>query len=492
MPDVMLFFRSKRRAALLPVCMALGALLLVAVTASRPADPFAGVAGVIQADANTAHWGVAVMDLTSGQMLFEYNGGKAFLPASTQKILTTAAALEALGPDYRYKTVLYFDGRLERGVLRGDLILKGSGDPTFGSIEIGGADPLRRWAAELKAMGITGFEGRIIGDDDAFDNVRFAEGWDIDYLSNQASRLLGVAAGGLAYRDNVVELRVTSGAPGAPPTLSTVPEGFAEIRNGAMTAARTRGSAVEVQRDMVNEKIVVRGTVPRSYNASLAIPVVNPTAFALESFASSLRQAGLAVKATLHDVDLLDQKPVYDRLEPLFVEVSPPLQQIIAITNKESNNFYAEQLFRTIAYGGSAAGGEARLKQLLGKAGANVGAVSIRDGSGLSRKNYVTPETMVRLLTYMHQGPHRAAFLTSIARAGEYHTTMGGRLSGLPIYAKTGSLDFVRSLAGYARLADGRPVAFAVMANNYTASSHAITYKIDAIVNTFTAPPAAP
>ena len=158
--------------------------------------------------AGQAFWGIAVLDLESGRTIYERNAEKAFLPASNQKIVTAATALDALGAIYRYETTLRFDGTTEGDVMRGDLILDGSGDPTFGSVEVGGNDPLRAWAEELADLGVKRIEGRVIGDDDRFDDRPYPEGWDVDYITKQAGRYMGTSAGGLSYNDNVVSVRV--------------------------------------------------------------------------------------------------------------------------------------------------------------------------------------------------------------------------------------------------------------------------------------------
>ena len=147
-------------------------------------------------------WGVYVQDLSSGEALASIDGDKPFVPASNQKLLTSAAALEYLGPDHRFRTILYLDGRIDGSVFRGRLIIRGSGDPTFGSRQTPGPDPLRAWAQQLAEMGITEIRGDIVGDDSRFDGEPYAEGWDVEHVTNQASRILGVSAGALAYYDN--------------------------------------------------------------------------------------------------------------------------------------------------------------------------------------------------------------------------------------------------------------------------------------------------
>lgn len=431
--------------------------------------------------AQPAFWGAYVQELGSGEVLYTNNAGNPFIPASNQKILTSATALDALGSEYRYKTVLYFDGSVGGDELQGDLILKGSGDPTFGSVEVSGEDPLRAWARRLAELGVKRIDGRIIGDDNAFDDRPYAEGWDIDYITSQASRALGVTTSGLAYKDNVVQVRITAGGTNQAPEISTQPGGFLNIRNDLTTAGRRRGISVRTSRDFGSETIRLQGSIPRTYDGTIVTPVTNATLFAVNTFRQYLQQFGIELDGEAADIDDLEDFE-YSEEQPLFVYVSPPLSEILAIVNKESNNFYAEQVFRTFSWGGSADGGEKRVKELLSRAGASTNGVSVRDGSGLSRKDMITPEAMAKLLAHMNNHRERRAFLASLAEGGEANSTLRYRLHNVPVRAKTGSLEFVRTLSGYATGPSGQTYAFAVFANNYTGPSYQVTQTIDRIV----------
>ena len=433
-------------------------------------------------DGSTGIWGVYVADLASGDVLFEMNSGTALLPASNQKLITTAAALDALGSDYRYRTRLYFDGEVDGNVLRGDLIVRGSGDPTVGSQEPIGVNPLRTWAARLASMGVTRFEGRLIGDDDVFSDRPYAEGWDIDYVTQQSSASLGVSAGGLSYNDNVVRVQITATSAGSPPTVTTSPAGYLNIRNASQSAARRRGWAIRVDRDFGSETVNLTGSVPQGYQGTIVIPVSNPTTFTMHALGQEMVRAGIEVEATVVDVDELPEPPDYEQTMLIFAHLSPPLSSIITVLNKESNNFYAEQVFRSFGWGGTTEGSERRAKELLSRAGVETNRVSIRDGSGLSRKNMITPRALTKLLVYMNGHRERQAFHASLAEGGEARTTLRGRLHNVPVRAKTGSLEFVRTLSGYTTTGDGRSIAFAVFANNFIGPSYAVTQTIDRVV----------
>ena len=456
--------------------------------ATPPPDLAARIAPLLRMEGGEpVIWSIYVADARTGEAVYARDAGLAMLPASTMKLLTSATALDALGSGYRYETRLLFRGTRSGGLLKGDLVIEGAGDPSFGSSEVGGADPLAAWARALAGQGVRRVEGRIIGDDNRFDDRPYAEGWDVDYIATQSSRLLGISAGGLAYHDNLVEIRLQPGRVGAAPTLTASPAGYLDVVNRATTSARRRGRAARLDRTLGVEQATVSGTIARSYAATFSVPVLNPTALALHAFRSALQAEGIEVAATLHDVDEMEKPPRVEGAEVLMVHQSPPLADLLKIVNKESNNFYAEQIFRTFAWGGGAAGGEARVKALVQRAGAPSEFLSIRDGSGLSRKDLVTAEAMGRVLVLMNAHPERQAFRASMAQGGEAQSTLHYRMKELPVQAKTGSLEYVRALAGYVQTADGRELAFTIFANNFAAPPYRITQAIDAIVTELSA-----
>lgn len=437
--------------------------------------------------AEKAFWGLCVYDLDRDSLLFSRNADRAFLPASNQKLLTTATALDLLGSTYRYETTLAFHGTTKDSVMQGDLRLEGSGDPTFGSMAVRRTDPLRDWAERLAEMGVRRIEGRLIGDDDAFDDGSYADGWNVSYLTRQKGRKLGVSVGGLSYQDNVVPVTVQATQPGASPEVRFNPENVLNVENRAVTSERWRGSTLRISRTFSTNDIVLTGSVARSYEGIRSVPVSDPTAFVLRAFRERLREAGIETDLELVDVDALEEQP--EEGTPLFVELSPPLSEIVRIVNKRSDNFYAEQVFRTYGWGGSTRGGARRTESFLRQAGVDTRPLMISDGSGLSRKDLVTPRAVMEVLEYMNEHPAREAFLSSLPRGGERNTTLTSRLAGTPVQAKTGSLAFVRALSGYVERPDGTRVAFAMFANNYTGPSYQITRTMDEVVRLLTAPP---
>lgn len=462
------------------------ALALVVSAVSIPSPPLSDEIQDLLSrwQVDDAFWGIAVYDLDEERMLYSRNVEQAFLPASNQKLITSAAALDILGSTHRYETVLHYNGSTEGAVMRGDLILDGSGDPTFGSSEVPGDDPLKAWSEQLAQMGVERIEGRLIGDDNVFDDQPYPDGWSVNYITNQKGRHMGNSAGGLVYRDNVVPVRVSATQPGRPPSVEVQPKTVVSVDNRAVTSSRWRGNTLQVNRTFSTNELVLTGSVARSYSGTIAVPVSNPTSLVLRSFERRLQDAGIETDLELIDIDDLEDPP--NQNSPLFVEYSRPLAEIVTVLNKESNNFYAEQVFRSFGWGGSVKGAARRVKSFLQEADINTQKLLIRDGSGLSRKDLITPRAMVKLLAHMDEHDERDAFLASLPGGGERNTTLEHRLHRSDVQAKTGSLEFVRALSGYAERPNGNRVAFALFANNHTGPSYQISRTIDDIVRAVT------
>lgn len=433
-----------------------------------------------------AFWGIAVVDLGSGRTVASRNADLLMLPASTLKLLTTAAAFDALGPDFRFTTTLHHVGPepAADGVLRGDLVLRGAGDPSFGST--GQPDALRRWAEALAEAGVRRIEGRLIGDDDRFEDALYAEGWDVSHIATES---YAAPTGGIAWADNLLPVRVEGG--GGRPSASGGPAGFASFLVAPAGSSRARGG-LRVERAFGSDTYHITGAAPSSYRGTIRVPVGNPTLYALHAFADRLRAAGIDTRAmTLWDVDDLAAPVDVGARAPLLVHVSPPLSQLATRINHESDNLYAEHVFRALVPDGSAASAARRTTALLAAAGAATDGLAVRDGSGLSRKNLVTPTAMASMLRHMARHRHASAFRASMPSGGVARSTLRNRLGGVPVEAKTGALESVRCLAGYVDTPSG-PVAFVLMANHFTVGGRQISDAQDRIVRAIAAGGRAP
>ena len=426
-------------------------------------------------DLPEAFWGIFVQDARTGRVLVSKNARNNFMPASTLKLLTAATALDALGPDYRYTTRLYFFGdEGADGTLRGDLVVRGAGDPTLGS-DLSSTDPFDVWAEALAAAGVRRLEGRVIGDDGRGADEPYPEGWDVSHIATES---YAPAGGGLPYADNLLDIRLAGTSNGSPASVETDPPGFGSITADVVTGRR----GLDVRRTLGTDDVTLAGGVSSRYRGTLRLPVANPTLYAAAALADRLREAGVEVDAEVLDADDLETPPDYQASEPLQVAVSPTLDRIVERVLQESDNLYAEQLLRTVSANGSIEGGTRRVLAFVDEAGADTEGLNIVDGSGLSRKNLVTPMALAAVLSEMRTHPASGPFLRALPTGGTPGSTLRARLRGVPVRAKTGSLMAVRCLAGYVDGPRGEPLVFVVMSNHYTTRGGRVGQAIDRIV----------
>lgn len=418
-------------------------------------------------------WGILVRPAGSGRPVFARNADKLFTPASNMKLFTTAVALIKLGPDFRYATHVYATGPVRNGVLDGDLVVRGSGDPTIsGKFHDRPAAVFEEWADRLKQKGIRAIRGNVIGDDRLFDRRDMGRGWAWDdeliYYSARISAL--------SFNDNCFEVIIAPGErEGEPAQISVHPQtAYARVTNRTTTSGREDVRELDARRDVLSGGIVLSGNIhvgasPRRIRFTAA----NPTLYAVTVLKEVLEQKGIRVSGGPVDLDDTTTRIDYATMTPLIVHQSPPLSRIIEHVNKRSQNLYAELLFRTL---GAVCAGEGSteksvkvMKQALAEMGIRADGVAIYDGSGLSRLNLVTPRQTVALLDAMSRHPDFRHFYRSLPLAGSEGTLitrMRNTDAENNIRAKTGTLTHMVALSGYVQGKDGRLLAFSIMSNN--------------------------
>jgi D-alanyl-D-alanine carboxypeptidase/D-alanyl-D-alanine-endopeptidase (penicillin-binding protein 4) len=422
----------------------------------------------------SAHWGVMVRSLETGETLYARNAGRMFVPASNMKIVTAAAALEALGPDYRYRTRIAAAGPVRGGVLQGDLVVIGGGDPTISDRFHGDVSTLLRgWADSLRAHGVTRITGSIVGNDDVFDDVPLGRGWAWDDAQDSYSAEIG----GLQLNEGFVTLRITPSGTGAAVTVHPAAEGWVTVENGVTLGAANSPAAVTVRRGETGTGIFVGGSVPADTAfVEEEVSVHNNTRFFAAALRQALTEAGIAVGGGSADDD-----EVADRaMEPavLFTHTSPPMREILAGFMKPSQNQIGEMLLKTLGREhrgmGSAAAGTAVVDSLMRAWQMPPRLLAQADGSGLSRYNLVAPAFLVALLEREARSPHAAVFHAALPVAGR-DGTLAARMRGTPaagnVHAKTGTLSGVRALSGYVTTAAGERMVFSMIANHHTVTS---------------------
>ncbi|GAB5535189.1 MAG: D-alanyl-D-alanine carboxypeptidase/D-alanyl-D-alanine-endopeptidase [Rubricoccaceae bacterium] len=485
-----------RAALVLAVAVACAAPALVAQPTSSRSVLADQIDEVLDSEVfDDAYWGALVVDLNTGRTLYERNAMRRFIPASNMKLFSTAAILDALGPDYRYKTRLYASGPVENGTLQGSLVVRGSGDPTFGGRYTGGdlTRVLRQWADSLEARGIQRITGSVVGDDDVFDDEALGMGWSWDDLVWYYAAEIS----GLQFNEGTVEVKVHGTTPGEPARITVEPDnGYVQLVN--QTTTTDGGSIREGYRRNLGANVFnITTTVPAGKVEEEALSIVNPTEYFVRTFKAVLKRRGIEVEGEAIDVDTWGQRPVYDGLRQLAVHTSPPLSTIAEETNTESNNLYAEHLLRTLGaeryrgdeYAlGSAQAGVSATEPLLQRLGVDPNSLRIVDGSGLSAMNRLTPFATVTLLKGMkeHHNPFVwDAFYKSLAVGGYTGTIKGRYQSGDArgnVRAKTGYISGARTLSGYVMSDSGHMLAFSLMCNHYSVRTSRVNRAQDEIV----------
>jgi D-alanyl-D-alanine carboxypeptidase/D-alanyl-D-alanine-endopeptidase (penicillin-binding protein 4) len=440
-----------------------------------------------------AAWGVHVRSLDRGDVLFAHDAGKLMMPASNMKILTLAAAAERLGWDHRFTTTLETAAAVDNGILRGDLFVRGGGDPTISTRDKRNQLLFDEWAGALRSAGITSIEGRIIGDDQAFDDEGVGPGWSWDYLE------AGYAApiGALQYNENTADLvAAAGGAVGDPAVLQLSPGSGLTIVNRVSTVEAgtdLRGS-ITVQRRIDRPVIEVSGTIPLGAPAiTRTVAVINPTLFFAQSLKDALIARGIMVAGEAADLDEvaveLTNGEASDR-RVLVSTASAPLRDVATTLMKVSQNQYAETFLKATGGAGGGLGTTNAGRRAAAETFANWGIAPdgyvMSDGSGLSRYNYIAPATITTILARMYDDPrHRDAFRATLPIAGKDGTIsarMRRSLAEGNAAAKTGSIANVRSLSGYVKTRSGEILAFSILANDFVIPAATVNWIADLAV----------
>ena len=435
-----------------------------------------------------AWWTVLIEDADTGVALYERDTGRSFIPASNTKLYSTAAALNALGADFRFETRITTDGVIVDGVLKGNLFVVGSGDPVIGGRFTDGdvTAYFRQWADSLKAHGIHTVEGNVIGDDDAFDEEAYGYGWQWDDLPYWYAAEISA----LSFNDNCVDFYLDGTAIGQPATLRWEPHNtsFVTAENRSRTVASDAGITEDYFRTQGTNHFILSSLVPEGRTDGESLSVANATAFFVHVLREVLLQQGIAVTGGSVDIDDLAVKPAREHQTHLFSHFSPTLGEIVVPLNKNSQNLYAEQVLRALAAiqapaSGEPAAGSAALaiqrarRQTFGPAGVDTLHLQLVDGSGLARQNLVTSSMTASLLRFMWQYPDaavREAFLGSLPVAG-VDGTLSGRMRGTSaegnVRAKTGTVGNASALSGYVTTPSGKTLIVSIMANHFVGSS---------------------
>ena len=441
----------------------------------------------------TALWGILIVDPETRDTLYAHNAAKLFIPASNQKLVSGSVILEQLGPEFRFRTTFAAHGTIANGTLEGDLAAIGRGDPTMSDRMMGGhaMGPLRAIADSLSQRGIRRITGRVVALGDAFPGPVRGAAWPWDGL-NSAS-FAGVDE--LLFNEGLSTFRVRPGVNvGDPAVVETGPSRtFPSVHVLATTVARDTsatpaasggggrggrrgtGTRVSAYHDTLTSMVVVRGQVALGDSATITRPQHDPNTAFLAALREALVERGISVDG--QTTTWTQEWPV----DSLFTVLSVPLKEIMPAMMKPSQNQIAEVFLRTLglerAGVGTADSGRRVVERQFAAWGIPEDAFVVRDGSGLSRSDLISPEAIVSILEAMRRSPNFQVFYESLPIAG-VDGTIRTRMRDTPaqgnLRAKTGTLSMVRSLSGYVRTADGRLLEFSMMCNNWTTPQAAV------------------
>jgi D-alanyl-D-alanine carboxypeptidase/D-alanyl-D-alanine-endopeptidase (penicillin-binding protein 4) len=441
-----------------------------------------------------ATWSVCVMSTKKDSVIAEYNSAVSVVPASTMKIVTTGAALSMLGSDFVFETQLLYDGTFDTvsGVLKGNLYIKGGGDPALGSEYFRDKKDsltiIEKWAVILKAKGLKKIEGSVIGDAGVFDDNMVPSQWIWSDMGNY----FGAGACGLTYNDNKYKVLFKSGAAGSATSISKIiPEipGLQLVNN--VTAGGNDDNTFIYGSPYTNYRMA-SGTIPanrNNYEVEGSIP--DPALFCAQTLELALENVDVNVTAKATTVRALKESKEYTaaKLTLLHTNYSPTLDKIVYWTNLKSLNLYAEHLLKYICYKKIGFGSESMGTEIVTNfwkaRGVDVSGFFMNDGCGLARANAITTRTEAQILQSMSKDKNFTAFYNSLPVAGR-SGSLGGLCEGTcaenNLRAKSGYITRARGYAGYVKNKKGELLCFSVLANNYECSPTEMKQKLEKIL----------
>jgi D-alanyl-D-alanine carboxypeptidase/D-alanyl-D-alanine-endopeptidase (penicillin-binding protein 4) len=429
-----------------------------------------------------AAWGVKIVSLSSGAVLFETNAQKLLKPASNAKLYTGALALDTLGPDFQIETSLYAarNDLARDGTLKGSLIVYGRGDPSFSARFHNGSysNLLGPVVHAVQQAGIKRIEGGLVGDDTFFNGPHLGAGWAWDDLEYY----YGAEVSALTFQDNVIDLTIHAGhREGEPCRIDTDPvTSYMSFVNRTRTLApKSRSAGITIERPLGENRAWVFGGLAESARPAIdSVSVHNPALWFVTMLKEALEKSGIEVRGPLTTRSWPEEGPLdKSSLREVASIKSPPLSEIIEKMMKPSENLYAQLLLLQV---GVASGqktadevttedlGMRALRRFVQRAGIKPNEVQLEEGSGLSRSALVTPNATVQLLSFMARHKNAALFRSFLPIAG-VDGSLRKRLVDLKgnVHAKTGSLRFVNTLSGYMTNRAGEDLAFSLMLNAY-------------------------
>lgn len=422
---------------------------------------------------------LTVLDGKTGQPVFTNNATIGLPTASTMKVITSITALDLLGPDHTYKTKLAYTGAIDSlGVLHGDIVVIGSGDPTLGSMRYTHSKAeniLRKWVDSIKEAGIRHINGRVVGDDLYLNGNDAPPTWNWADMGNY----YGAGISGLNWRENKAGIRFTPTADGRPATLAAVTPSLPEasLVNEVTTGPNGSGDKVYAYAAPYSNIIYLRGTYGRNLQKTIEIAVPDPALSLAQELTASLKTADIQVDSLPTTGKRLQNQgvSVSGSTQELDTHQSPPLYNIVYWFNQKSINLYGEALLKSFGIISHNELTTEKAASLLGKYWEQklqipTGELVIHDGSGLSPQNRVTTMAMAKIMHYAQSRPWYNEFTKSLP-------TING------ITMKSGTIGGVLGYTGFHTSKAGTPLTFSLLVNNYTGSTSAMRQEMFKLLN---------
>ena len=465
---------------------------------------FNTVVATFKADQALKHssWALYIKNADTKKELYSVNPELALSPASTQKVITTSVALELLGELYQYRTYLAYTGKIEEGVLKGNLIIKGSGDPSLESenfvTDKNENKTFEHILSALKKKGIDQIDGSIVADVNTFDNAITPNNW----LWTDIGNYYGSGPSALSYKDNKVKVYFKSGSKQGDSTyiVKTVPTvDNLKYYNEVLTGVPGSGDNAYFYGAEFQNFRIVKGTIPPN-KESFVVESSMPDAalYMVQELKKYFKLKNISVSGESVTSRILGTYGIVNK-EPLVLIdsiVSPPLKDIIHFTNLKSVNLYAEHLLKTLSLiktkTGNDIDGIRIIEQKMKDCSIDIGGMKLHDGSGLSPVNKLTVKQQCNLLCYMDDRPSFNTLLASLpiaGKTGSLSTMFKGTKAEGNLKAKSGYIGGVRAYTGYFTSVKGQRIAFSFIVNNYDCTSTEIKKKMEllmtAMVNAF-------
>jgi D-alanyl-D-alanine carboxypeptidase/D-alanyl-D-alanine-endopeptidase (penicillin-binding protein 4) len=441
-----------------------------------------------------AQWGIEVRDASTGQTLYARNASRRFIPASNLKLIISATAAHHLDPDYRFRTSVYATGPVRDGTLEGDLVLYGRGDPMISARYFPSRTAVWEMLADsLLARGIRRVTGGVVADESWIDREYVRDDWE----AYDRRWWYAAPVGALGMNDNSIDFRIEPGASaGSPARITGSPASSAwRLVNASRTVARGRPHTFDLERGAEPGVVRAYGNLPLGTGADTeSFAVDNPARFTGIVFREVLERKGIAVDRNTVLVVSDPSASTVANATPIVEWHSPPLPQAIGPVLMNSQNWFAELLVKTVGREvrgeGSWDAGLAVEREFLTRVvGIDSADFVLRDGSGLSAGNHVTPRALVRLLDYVRRTPRQAVVRRALPLSGAEEGSLRSRLTDLRgrVAAKTGYIGGADSLAGFVTLPDGREIIFCIIANGGGQPSARMKAGIDDVVRAIAA-----